>query len=84
MKKKVSGQACAYVGRWGPKNWKYGGEFLCFSPSFLIKCGVSVNYLTNGMGPNKGMYRRFILQRGHFMEKGCQLRTLSQPHHHLI
>jgi hypothetical protein len=30
MKKKVSGQACAYVERWGPKNWKYGGEFPLF------------------------------------------------------
>ena len=84
MKKKVSGQACAYVEHWGPKNWKYGGEFLCFSPSFPIQCGVSMSYLTNGMGPKEGMCRRFILQRGDFMEKGCQLRTLSQPHHHLI
>lgn len=82
MKKKVSGQACAYVERWGPKNWKYGGESLYLSPSFLIQCGVSTGYLTNGMGSKDRMCRRFILQRGHFMEKGCQLLTLSQPHHH--
>jgi hypothetical protein len=84
MKKKVSGQACAYVERWGPKNWKYGGESLYLSPSFLIQYGVNVSYLRNGMGPKEGMCRRFILQRGHFMEKDCQLRTLYQPHHHLI
>jgi hypothetical protein len=57
MKKKVSGQACAYVEHWGPQNWKYGGESLYLSPSFLIQCGVSVSYLTNGMGPKEGMCR---------------------------
>jgi hypothetical protein len=32
---KVSGQACAYVERWGPKSWKYGGEVLYFSSIIL-------------------------------------------------
>jgi hypothetical protein len=51
---KLSGNTCAYVGLWGPKKWKYGGELLYFS-SFLIKCGGSVSYLKNGMGPIEGM-----------------------------
>lgn len=55
---KVSRQTCAYVGRWGPKDWKYGGELLYVSPSFLIQCGVSMSYLTNGMGPREGLCKR--------------------------
>lgn len=43
----------------GPKNWKYGGELLYFSPSFPIQCGVSVSYLPNGMGSKDRMCRRF-------------------------
>jgi hypothetical protein len=34
---------------------RYSGEFLYLSPSFLIQCGVSVNYLANGMGPKDGL-----------------------------
>jgi len=82
--KKVSGQACAYVGRWARK-----------TESTVVNCSIflhpsrfSVVWVwaisQTGWVPKTACADVFILQRGHFMEKGCQLRTLYQPHHHLI
>jgi hypothetical protein len=71
---KLSGQTCAYVGRWGPKNGKYSDEFLYFSSIIPDSVWCEYELSRNRDGSQRGPAQTFLsFHVATSWRKGCQL-----------